>query len=63
MEEAFDCGDFILQINENSKVRLIGFKTDETYNLHDINSVTINKDIYFNILQSVISELDRYSKS
>ena len=62
MEEAFDNGDFILQINENSKVRILGFKTDEKYDLNNLNSVTINKDIYLNILQSVIFELEKYSK-
>lgn len=61
MEEAFDNGCFVLQLNETEYVRLLGFNTlsDGSYDIEDVHGVIIPKEKYLTIIQSVIQELER----
>lgn len=63
MEEAFDDGSFVLQLNEGDSVRLLGFKTsdDETYNIENVHGAIIQKEKFSSIIQEVIQELERYA--
>lgn len=61
MEEAFDDGSFILQINEEKYIRILGFKASANYDVENVHSAKVPIEDFFSTLQSVITELERYA--